>query len=212
MSILAIETSGELCSVALKLGKDKYTETNIKMKHIHSEKLIPMIEHVFDELDYDIDKLDKIAVSNGPGSFTGLRIGMAAVKGISFGKNIPLVSVPTFEAMALQISSFIPAKATFSIVNNVNIDEVYFARFKSSNNSYETMDELKLVYKDEIDKMVDKNELVFGNYYVSDDKLSSPNAIFVAKWAELFGTELTEMEFEYHEPNYIKNFVAKVKK
>ncbi|MCK5458218.1 MAG: tRNA (adenosine(37)-N6)-threonylcarbamoyltransferase complex dimerization subunit type 1 TsaB, partial [Melioribacteraceae bacterium] len=105
--ILSIETSGELCSVALYFSEQKYDERNILMKHIHSEKLVPMIEELLNSNSVKTNELDWIAVSNGPGSFTGLRIGMTTAKGLAFASNLPILPVPTFDALSLQISIYV---------------------------------------------------------------------------------------------------------
>ena len=118
--ILAIETSGDLCSVTLFFSENEYDERNILLKHIHSEKLIPVINDLQSSNNFSSSDLDAIAVSIGPGSFTGLRIGMTAAKGIAFAVNLPIIPVPTFDALSLQISQTMKENTQFGIVNNAN--------------------------------------------------------------------------------------------
>ncbi|MBI9070018.1 MAG: tRNA (adenosine(37)-N6)-threonylcarbamoyltransferase complex dimerization subunit type 1 TsaB [Melioribacteraceae bacterium] len=210
--ILSIETTGELCSAAVMLDAKTYVEKNIKMKHIHSEKLVLMIEDVLRESGLKVNDLKAVAVSLGPGSFTGLRIGMATAKGLAFGANIPIIPVPTFEALAFQINNYLPENIKFNIVNNVNIDEVYYGKFIADNKNAEYISELSLVKKSEIEGKLKADELVFGDFIKEGKNISSPNAISIAKWAVLFGENSATHDYDYLEPTYMKNFVAKVKK
>jgi len=206
--ILAIETSGELCSVSLSYEYDKYDERNILMKHIHSEKLIPMIDDVLSSNKITTDQLDIISVSAGPGSFTGLRIGMTAAKGIAFASNLPIVPVPSFAALSLEISESLPIDLTFCIVNNANIDECYFAKFKNEVSGPISIEDVKLLQKSDLDKEIINSDLIFGNLTSLKEtkKISSARASYIAKWTYLFGQDLLTFDYDYLEPNYLKNF------
>ena len=83
--ILSIETSGSLCSSSLFFSDEKYFLSSTNLKNSHSENLFNQIEFLFDQAEISRDNIGSIAVSGGPGSFTGLRIGMAAAKGIASG-------------------------------------------------------------------------------------------------------------------------------
>ena len=100
MKILAIEASSLVASVAI-INDDVITaEYTINNKITHSETLLPMIDEICRMTDTDVNTLDAIAVSGGPGSFTGLRIGSATAKGLALALDIPIVHVPTLDAMA----------------------------------------------------------------------------------------------------------------
>ena len=97
-TILAVDTSTEACSVALQIGSEciaKYSDE----PRSHSRLLMPMVQQVLAEADIKVNQLDAIGVSIGPGSFTGLRIGFAAVQGMAYGADIPVVPVSTLELM-----------------------------------------------------------------------------------------------------------------
>lgn len=100
MKILAIESSSITASVAIITDDVLAAEYTINHKKTHSQTLLPMIDEICKMTDTEIQSIDLIAVSSGPGSFTGLRIGSATGKGIGLAMDIPLVSVPTLEAMA----------------------------------------------------------------------------------------------------------------
>lgn len=204
--ILAIETSAELCSASLSFTYNKYDERNILMKHVHSEKLVPIIDELLKSNEISTSQLDCVCVSTGPGSFTGLRIGMTAAKGIAFASNLPIVPVPTFSAFSLELSKLLPNETNFAIINNANIDEAYFAAYKNENNLPKTLQELILIKKSEIDSKVMDLDVVYGNLKsVKNIRfLSSPKASSIAKWTYLFGEDLLTFEYDYLEPNYFK--------
>lgn len=218
LPILAIETSDSICSAALFYSKEKCFSAKITLKHSHSEKLFEVIETVISEANIKKDQIKSIAVSSGPGSFTGLRIGMAAAKGLSQSLNIPLFLVPTFEALALQIANLYPEKFEFIIANKVGKDEVYFAKFQIIANNYIFKQELKIIPITEL-KLLTENLMIFGNVDFNSlgltenvNSLSSPDAEQVAYWASLFGKSVNATEIDYLEPNYLKDFVIKEKK
>lgn len=100
MKILAIESSGTTASVAVATRDKVIAQYSVNDKMTHSQTLLPMINEIMNFTKMSVDELDVIGVSAGPGSFTGLRIGSATAKGIALAKNIPVVTVPTLEAMA----------------------------------------------------------------------------------------------------------------
>lgn len=210
--ILAVETSGELCSAALMLDEKTWAENNIFKKHVHSEKLVGMIQSLLNSFDIDAKALNHIAVSAGPGSFTGLRIGFSAVKGIAFGAGLPVVAVPTFEALAYKICGFVADGQSFSIANSVNVEELYYASFKKENSTYVFTEELQLIEKNNFDEIIKRGELIFGDFYgAGNQKIGTPSAIDVAKWSYFFGKDLLTFDYDYLEPNYLKKFILKGK-
>ena len=101
-TILNIETSGRICSVAItKDGAVEYQlEDHEGMKH--AEVLAPFVEKCMEELKRKGDRLDAIAVSIGPGSYTGLRIGLSLAKGLAFSMDLPLIGVSTLQILAVK--------------------------------------------------------------------------------------------------------------
>lgn len=100
MKILAIESSSITASCAVSEGADLLGEISLNHKKTHSEKLMPLIEKLMDELQLNIRDIDVIAISEGPGSYTGLRIGASIAKSLSFAANIPIANIPTLKALA----------------------------------------------------------------------------------------------------------------
>lgn len=100
MKILAIESSSLVASVAIVEDDTVVAEYTINYKKTHSQTLLPMIDEICRITDYRLEDIDAIAVSAGPGSFTGLRIGSATAKGLGLALKKPLIHIPTVEAMA----------------------------------------------------------------------------------------------------------------
>lgn len=103
MKILGIESAAMTASVAVLEDEQLVAEYTIDYKKTHSQTLLPMIAEIRDMIQLDLETLDAIAVSGGPGSFTGLRIGSTTAKGLGLALNKKLIHVPTLDAMAYQI-------------------------------------------------------------------------------------------------------------
>lgn len=103
MRILGIESSSLVASVAIVTDEVMTAEYTVNFKKTHSQTLLPMIDEVVKMLDLSLDTIDAIAVSGGPGSFTGLRIGSATAKGLGLALKKPLIHVPTVDAMAFNL-------------------------------------------------------------------------------------------------------------
>ena len=102
--ILAIETSETQCGAAIYFSDEKYFSTIINLKHSHSEKLFESVEHLYSAAKIEATDLDSIAVSEGPGSFTGLRIGSCTVKSLAQVFQKPIASIPTLEVIANNVT------------------------------------------------------------------------------------------------------------
>lgn len=103
MRILGIESSSLVASVALVTDEVLTAEYTVNFKKTHSQTLLPMIDEIGRMLELDLNTVDAIAVSGGPGSFTGLRIGSATAKGLGLALDKPLVHVPTLDATAYNL-------------------------------------------------------------------------------------------------------------
>jgi tRNA threonylcarbamoyladenosine biosynthesis protein TsaB len=102
MKVLGIESSSLTASVAIWEDEVIVAEYTVNFKKTHSQTLLPMLDEIVRMTQTDLDTVDAIAISAGPGSFTGLRIGSATAKGIGLALHKPLAEVSTIEAMALQ--------------------------------------------------------------------------------------------------------------
>ena len=100
MKVLAIESASVTASCAVAADGNLLGEYTLNHKKTHSEKLMPVIEELMEELELKIHDIDVIAISEGPGSYTGLRIGAAIAKSLAFAANIPIAGVPTTKSLA----------------------------------------------------------------------------------------------------------------
>lgn len=100
MKVLAIESASITASCAVCSDGNLLGEYTLNHKKTHSEKLMPLIESLMSELELKIQDMDVIAISEGPGSYTGLRIGAAIAKSLAFAANIPVAGVPTMKSLA----------------------------------------------------------------------------------------------------------------
>lgn len=103
MRILGIESSSLVASVAIVEDETTMAEYTVNFKKTHSQTLLPMIDEMVKLLEIDLSTVDAIAVSGGPGSFTGLRIGSATAKGLGLALHKPLIHVPTLDATAYNL-------------------------------------------------------------------------------------------------------------
>lgn len=103
MKVLAIDSSGLVATVAVVEDNELIAEYTTNYKKTHSQTLLPMLEHVKEMIDLDLKTIDYLAVAAGPGSFTGLRIGSATVKGLGLALDKPVVEVPTLEGLAYNL-------------------------------------------------------------------------------------------------------------
>lgn len=126
MKILAIETATGLGGVALIEDETLLAEYRMDMTMAHAERLMVMVDHVLKDGGRTLDDLDALAVSIGPGSFTGLRVAVGTVKGLVTGKPIPVAAVPTLEAMAWTVPA---GRHTICPMIDARKQEVYAALF-----------------------------------------------------------------------------------
>ncbi len=103
VKILAIESSGLVASAAIATETTLLAEYTVNFKKTHSQTLLPMVEEIVSMLGIDLKDLDAIAVAEGPGSFTGLRIGCATAKGLGLALNKPIIPVPTTQGIAVNV-------------------------------------------------------------------------------------------------------------
>lgn len=127
MKILAIDTSATAASVALCDENKLIGEFFINTKLTHSRTLMPMVENLLSNTNMQTSDITAIAVNCGPGSFTGVRIGVAAAKGLAFADDLPCIEVSTLESLAYNMQS---AKGIICSVMDARCSQVYNALFK----------------------------------------------------------------------------------
>ncbi|MBR6505196.1 MAG: tRNA (adenosine(37)-N6)-threonylcarbamoyltransferase complex dimerization subunit type 1 TsaB [Clostridia bacterium] len=127
MKILSIDTSSDICSVAILEDNIVLKELHIDDIKTHSEKLMPLIKNIFDECKLSLDNIDLIVCSKGPGSFTGIRIGIATAKAFANSKKIEAIGISSLDGLAYNIEN---EGLTCSIIDSKN-NNVYFGLFEN---------------------------------------------------------------------------------
>ncbi|MBE6595294.1 MAG: tRNA (adenosine(37)-N6)-threonylcarbamoyltransferase complex dimerization subunit type 1 TsaB [Ruminococcaceae bacterium] len=130
MLILALDSTAVVASVALCEDDRALAAFHLNNGNTHSETLLPMVKAALDTTGHSVDDIDLFACSVGPGSFTGVRIGAATVKGLAFGKEKPVIGVSTLEALA---TNLLPFEGLIVPVMNARRGQVYNAVFEAKN-------------------------------------------------------------------------------
>jgi tRNA threonylcarbamoyladenosine biosynthesis protein TsaB len=223
-TILHIESATLTCSISVaKDGNLLSIKESHDKSYVHSEKLVVYIDQALHEADLKPTGLDAICVTKGPGSYTGLRIGVSAAKGMCYGLNIPLLSVGSLESMAHWAKVNFEDEMIDATVICPMIDarrmEVYMQLFDAGLNA------LKPVVAEIIDEQSFASELEKGKViFFGDgaqkcsDVITHPNAVFLADFKsssqgmmQLAEAKLAANQTEdvaYFEPYYLKDFVA----
>ena len=161
MKILGIEIAALVASVAIVEDNVTIVEYTTNFKKTHSETLFPMLNEIINMTGLSLHDIDAIAVSGGPGSFTGLRIGAASAKGLGLALDLPLIHVPTLDAMALNIYS---TNDIIVPIMDARRDQVYTGIYKNGIN-FEIIKPSMAVGIDElvmeIEKMKGAEHIVF---------------------------------------------------
>ena len=214
-SILCLETASTNCSVALSIDGSvtAFKEDNGK-RYSHNERLHGYIVDVMEEAGIKLSQLDAVAVSMGPGSYTGLRIGVSAAKGLCFANDIPLIAIPTLEALAHQVST----NGLIVSMMDARRMEVYSAVYSAT---YQEVRETRaeILEPDSFVEYLEKGETVFAGSGAAKFReiCQHPNARFeellpsARQMAALAQARFDSKDFAdvaYFEPYYLKDFIA----
>ena len=152
MKILAIECSATPCSVAIIEDEKIICSSFVNVKLTHSQTLIPMVENSLKSANLTFDDIEGFAVGKGPGSFTGIRIGISAVKGLAAPKKLPCVGVSTLLGIA---ENFIDRDCIVCAVMDARCNQVYNALFKISDGIITRLCEDRALMCDELKKEIE---------------------------------------------------------
>src|SRR6056297_58327 len=205
MLILGIDTSSDICSVGLSENKDFLGEINIKLKRRHSERLLPIIKRLFSEAGLEIQDFDGLAVTDGPGSFTGLRIGLSTAQAFKRALNIPVYAASSLEYMAYSISQHYKDHILVPTIDARN-KRIYSSIFASkSDNGI-----IKRINKDQalkVNNLIETlrnyqdKKVIFGSgadsYYEIFNKAELKNTTIVYKVRNFGGFNLASLGYRY---------------
>jgi tRNA threonylcarbamoyladenosine biosynthesis protein TsaB len=220
MTILGVETSTAVCSIGLANEFGLQSEKSIVQSHIHSEKLLTLIKELCDEEKMNLPQLDGVAVSMGPGSFTGLRIGLSTAKGLCFALEKPLIAVPTFPSIAKSVMMVHPEYARIIVCIDAKQREYYIAVYEQSDR---TLHEVLPVQIGSLSVAIAAASLktVIVTDHMSEVKTESRNSVIVENvFSYCRGDSIAQMAiegwnageknlWEQLEPMYLKDFVVR---
>ncbi|BAP58593.1 tRNA (adenosine(37)-N6)-threonylcarbamoyltransferase complex dimerization subunit type 1 TsaB [Candidatus Tachikawaea gelatinosa] len=129
--ILSFDTSTELCSVAI-LNKTKVYYRSVITNYDHNQFILPLINYVLKKSNLKLTELDAIAFSQGPGSFTGVRISAAVAQGLSIGSNVPVIGISALETMAESAKRILKAKKILAMID-AKMNQFYLSQYRYSN-------------------------------------------------------------------------------
>lgn len=163
MKLLAIDSSGLVASVAIVSEETVIAEYTVNYKKTHSQTLLPMLDEIVKMLGMDLSEVDGIAVSAGPGSFTGLRIGSATAKGLGLALDKPIISIPTLEGLAYNL---LGTHAMICPMMDARRNQVYTGLYEFDQDKLITISEQKAIAIEEIIDTV--NEIGKSVMYLGD--------------------------------------------
>ncbi len=218
--ILGLETSTKICSVAISEGNKLLALKEEGGEYSHSEKLTVFIQKVIAESGLQLNQIDAVAVSKGPGSYTGLRIGVSVAKGLCYALDKPLIAIDTLQAMALNMKNTDSSFDLYSPMLDARRMEVYTALYNGGNKMIKEVT-AKIIDEESFSEILQDNKILFFGDGAEKCKailLKHPNAIFnnegnpSAEYINAIALEkFINQEFEdvaYFEPYYLKDFVG----
>jgi tRNA threonylcarbamoyladenosine biosynthesis protein TsaB len=221
-TIINIETSTEVCSVALCKDNEVIALKENKEGLNHAKLVTIFVEALLEEAKLDIKEIDAISISKGPGSYTGLRIGVSTAKGLCYGAQIPMIGINTLQAIsveAIKRAESIDKDTWFCPMIDARRMEVFCAFFDTNNKQQEDIKAV-IVDQDSFKEILNERKVVFfGNGAEKcKETITHKNAIFIdnirnsaANMAALSNEAFKNQSFEdvaYFEPFYLKDFVA----
>lgn len=153
MKILAVDSSGLVASVAIVEDDTLVAEYTINYKKTHSQTLLPMLDEIVKMTETDLKSVDAIAVAKGPGSFTGLRIGAATVKGLALTLDKPVIGIPTVEGLAMNLYG---ADALICPLMDARRNQVYTGIYQFCDGELTVLEDQMAVGIDQIIQMLNE--------------------------------------------------------
>jgi len=227
MNILHIETATTVCSVALSVNGVLTAARDQHEAYVHASKLTVFIQEILDEVGMEISSLNAVSVSKGPGSYTGLRIGVSVAKGICYALDIPLISVPTLDAM---LTGFLGAHGAdyasdtlFCPMIDARRMEVYSAVYTTEKKQLAPI-AARIIESTSFDIYAGQSVVLFGEGANKFETLFASNAQ-VAVFSNFLSIATYQIsaavdayrrrQFEdvaYFEPYYLKDFIPTIPK
>lgn len=196
--ILAIETATEVCAAALVENGITRAERSVTERNIHSERLLLLIDELLKEGNVPPSALSAIAVSIGPGSFTGLRIGLSTAKGLALALGIPIISVPTLDAVAEAVRA--SHAGNFCAMIDAKREESFYAFYEPGPDGFHRITDVAITLRSSILEEAQRRTALVEQPVFS--------AAAVGRIGERLRAEHSLTDFSELEPFYLRDFVT----
>jgi len=214
--ILSIETAISVCSVALHREGKLMGSLELHQDNVHSQKLMPAIDALLVQAGIETSEIQAIAVSAGPGSYTGLRIGVSTAKGLAYAHDIPLIAVDTLEALAYRLFEIVEPDDFIVPMIDARRMEVYQKVMDGAMNELSPLEPM-IIDESSFTDFLDKGKAYFlgDAVFKIKSEIIHPNARFLnlvnsaTSVGELAYRKFLAKDFvdvAYFEPNYLKEF------
>jgi len=218
--ILSLETASTVCSVALHSQGAILASSHIFISQSASSKLAVMVDEILKRCDLRPNQLDAIAVSEGPGSYTGLRIGVATAKGLCYALNLPLIGVNTLESLVKQVAQQVPKDVMLCPMLDARRLEVYCLLSNADGQVVEPTQAKVIDESSFVHELSNRKIVFFGSGSLKcKNIITHPNATFLdeifpsaVQIGELAYIKFKSQQFENladFEPFYLKDFLIK---
>lgn len=213
--VLSVETSTQVCSVALHQDGDLIGSQHYAMQNAHSSLIPAIIDQLLKNCGYSLDKLEAVCISSGPGSYTGLRIGLAAAKGVAFSLEIPIISISSLDLLFEQANNIIEADYYCPMIDARRMEVYCYLKSQAGDRIWDT--QALIITESTFTPFPNKRIALFGSGAPKlGELLTSPNIkIFsdfhpvASAMGRLAHRKFIRQQFEdlvYFEPNYLKDF------
>jgi tRNA threonylcarbamoyladenosine biosynthesis protein TsaB len=218
--ILSLETSTKVCSVALHKNDELLTTGEIHIAQSHASKLAPLIEKAIHLASAKVSEIKAVAVSAGPGSYTGLRIGTSTAKGLCFAMGVPLIAVNTLDLLAFQMSRVVTTDTLLCPMIDARRMEVYCKLFDRQLTEIHPIEALE-IQGDSFSEILKTRQIIFFGDGAGKCQaiIRHPNALFIDSiypMASYLGFMAAQKlknnqveDLERFEPFYLKEFLIK---
>ncbi len=222
MKLLSISTASDILSLSIVENENLIASFSSEGNKRHAELITPKIKELLESNNLKLSNLDGVCVNLGPGSFTGLRVGLSTAKGIVFGANIQLFGYTNFEELLYQSITRNDINGRIAVLIHSRKNEFYFGAFQIHGKIYSQLDVYELFSIEELKSFSQNFDLIIA------EKKIVPSLINEIKNMEIIGIENNSYygallvqsnpnkylcaDYSYLEPLYLKNFDVKLKK
>ncbi|MDP8051387.1 tRNA (adenosine(37)-N6)-threonylcarbamoyltransferase complex dimerization subunit type 1 TsaB [Pasteurella atlantica] len=221
-TILVIDTATESCSVAL-LHKEKITTFNELSPRSHTQRILPMVDELLNNANIQLSKVDALAFGRGPGSFTGVRVGVSVAQGLAFGVNLPVIPISNLTTMAQQAYQQLNVENVICLID-ARMNEVYFSQLTKTENGWKEVIQEQVCTPEKAIEQIQQSKIqncvVVGtgwnaysqfkesNLEVTETDITLPQAEFMLPLAQIELAKGNTQRALDIEPIYLRNEVT----